>query len=120
MSCGRASAVREFTLSYRRAAILQVSLALVCFVRGRVAAWQLRDAWIPTDAVLVVASIPVTLAFILRTNKRLLDPTLDLESVRVVELLACSNRLHAVWTVLSAAAFALLLRCLAGFQGKTW
>jgi hypothetical protein len=120
MSCGQELTVCEFELSYRRAAIMQVSLAFVGLVLGLVAAWQLRDAWIATGAVVVVPSISFTLAFILRTNKRLLDPTFDLQSIRVVELLACSNRLHAVWTVLSTATFALLLRCLAGFHGKTW
>jgi len=95
---------------------MQVPLALVGLVLGLVAAWQLRDAWVATGAVLLGASVPFTLAFILPTNKQLLDPTLDLQSVRVVELLARSNRLHAVRTVLSAVAFALLLRSLAGLH----
>jgi len=120
MSCGQELAVREFAPSYRRATIMQVSLALVGLVLGLVAAWRLRDAWIATGAVLLGASIPFTLAFILPTNKQLLDPTLHLQSVRVAELLARWNRLHAVRTALSAVAFALLLRCLAGFHGKTW
>jgi len=79
--------VREFAFSYRRAAIIQVSLALVGLVLGLAAAWHLPDAWIATGAVLLVASIPLTLALILRTNKRLLDPLFDLQSVRVAELL---------------------------------
>jgi len=112
--------VREFAPSYRRATIMQVSLALVGLALGLVATWQLRDAWIATGAVLLGASIPFTLVFILPTNKQLLDPKLGLQSVRVAELLAHWNRLHAVRTVLSAAAFALLLRCLVGFHGKTW
>jgi len=98
---------------------MQVSLALVGLVLGLVAAWQQRDAWIATGAVLLGVSIPFTLAFILPTNNQLLDPRLDLQSVRVAELLARWNRLHAVRTVLSAIAFALLLHCLAGFHGKT-
>jgi hypothetical protein len=61
MSCGQELAVREFALSYRRAATMQVSLALVGLVLGLVAAWQLRDAWIATGTVLHVASIPFTL-----------------------------------------------------------
>ena len=118
MSCGQEMAVREFAPSYHRATIMQVSLALVGLVLGLVAAWRLHDAWIATGTVLLGASIPFTLAFILPTNKQLLDPTLDLQSVRVAELLARWNRLHAVRTVLSAVAFALLLRSLAGFHGK--
>src|SRR6516165_4104179 len=120
MSCGQELAVREFAPSYRRATIMQVSLALVGVVLGLVAAWQLRDAWIATGAVFLGASIPFTMVFILPTNKQLLDPTLDLQSVGVGELLARWNRLHAVRTVLSAVAFALLLRSLAAFHGKTW
>src|SRR5215467_2044552 len=95
MSCGQELAVREFAPSYRRATIMQVSLALVGLVLGLVAAWQRRDAWIATGAVFLGASIPFTLAFILRTNKQLLDPTLDLQSVRTAELLGLWNRLHA-------------------------
>jgi hypothetical protein len=60
------------------------------------------------------------IAFILPTNKQSLNWTLLLQSVRVAELLARWNRLHAVRTVFSAVAFALLLRCLAGFHEETW
>ena len=52
MSCGQELAVREFAPSYRRATIMQVSLALVGLALGLVAAWRLRDAWIGTGAVL--------------------------------------------------------------------
>jgi uncharacterized membrane protein len=120
VSCGQELAVREFAPSYRRATMMQVLLALVGLVLGLVAAWQLLDAWIATGAVLLGASVPFTLAFILPTNKQLLDPTLDLQSLRVTELLARWNRLHAVRTVLSTVAFALLLCCLAGLHGRTW
>ena|SRR5215469_9786682 len=51
-SCGQELAVREFAPNYRRATIMQVSLALVGLVLGLVAAWRLRDAWIGTGAVL--------------------------------------------------------------------
>jgi uncharacterized membrane protein len=120
ISCGQELAVREFAPSYRRATIMQVSLALVGLALGLVAGWQLRNAWIATGALLLGSSIPFTLAFILPINNQLLDPTLDLQSLRVAKLLARWNRLHAVRTVLSAVAFALLLRCLAGLHGKIW
>src|SRR5262249_17487213 len=76
MSCGQELAVWEFAPSYRRATIMQVSLALVGLGLGFGATGQLRDAWIATGAVLLGASIPFTLAFILPINKQLLDPTL--------------------------------------------
>src|SRR5215475_9169481 len=47
MSCGQELAVREFAPSYRRATIMQVSLALVGLVLGLVAAWQLHWQSLP-------------------------------------------------------------------------
>jgi hypothetical protein len=120
ISCGQELAVREFAPSYRRATIMQVSLALGGLVLGLAAAWQLRDPRIAAGAVLLGTSIPFTLIFILPTNKQLLDPTLDLQSSRTAELLGRWNRLHGVRTALSAAAFVLLLRCLAGSDRKAW
>src|SRR5262249_34057940 len=69
MSCGQELAVREFAPSYWRATIMQVSLALVGLVLGLLAVWKLHDSWIAIGAVLLGASIPFTLAFILPTNK---------------------------------------------------
>jgi len=123
MSCGQELAVREFAPSYHRATIMQVPLAIGGLVLGLAAAWQLRDAGIAAGAVLLGASVPFTLIAILPTNKQLLDPALDPRSARAANLLRRWNRLHGVRTVLSAAAFGLLLYRLASHpetrQGDT-
>lgn len=109
MSCGQELAVREFVPSYQRATIMQVSLAISGFVLGLGASWQLRDAWVAAGAVVLVASVPFTLIVIFPTNKKLLDPALDPQSTRAVDLLRRWNRLHGIRTTLSAAAFGVLL-----------
>jgi uncharacterized membrane protein len=104
MECGTALAVTEFGPSYRRATIMQASLAAIAFLSGT-GAWleDLRTMWL-AGAVLIVAVIPFTLIVILPTNKKLLDPALDRGSDLARQLLTRWGRLHAVRTVLSLMA----------------
>jgi len=95
--------------SYQRATILQVSLATGGLALGLAAAWQLHDPWVAVGAVLLGASIPFTLIVVFPTNKQLLDPTLDSRSPQATSLLRLWNRLHAIWSLLSATAFGVLL-----------
>jgi hypothetical protein len=110
MECGTALAATEFGPSYRRATVMQVSLAIVGF-GAAVASWALTSnyAWL-LGGILIVAVIPFTLTVILPTNKKLLDPALDRNSEGARQLLILWGRLHAVRTLLSLAAFVVLLR----------
>jgi uncharacterized membrane protein len=108
LQCGIAAAVTEFGPSYRRAAVLQASLAAVGGLAG-VAAWSRGHGPATLIAgLLLVAIIAFTLIVILPTNKRLLDPTLDPGSAEAATLLARWGHLHAVRTVAGAVAFLLL------------
>jgi Anthrone oxygenase len=109
VSCGTDLAVREFAPSYKRGAIMQASLALVGCVTGVIGGWQLNDTASILAALLLGAVVPFTLIVILPTNKRLLDPALDAHGVEVSHLLNRWARLHAVRSVLSAAAFLILV-----------
>jgi hypothetical protein len=120
MSCGQELALREFAPSYRRATIMQVSLAASGFVLGLAGAWRLHDPWTVAGALLIMASVPFTLIVIFPTNKRLLDPALDPRSAPTGDLLRRWNRLHAVRTALSAGAFGLLLFRVAASLGRAW
>ncbi len=107
MECGVEIATAEFPPSYRRGAIMQVTLAAVCLLSS-VAAWLAGATfWWVVAGVLQVSVIPFTLIVILPTNKQLLSPTLDRRSVQTGQLLTRWGRLHAVRSALSA--FALLL-----------
>ena len=109
VSCGTELAVREFGPSYRRAAVMQGGLAVSGCLVGLLGAWRMGDVMVATAAALLGLVVPVTLLFIYPTNKQLLDPGLDRGSSRAAALLARWNRLHAIRSVLSGLAFALLL-----------
>jgi uncharacterized membrane protein len=109
VSCGPELAIREFRPSYRRAAVMQGALAIVGCAAGALAAWQLRDPAMLAAAVLLGLVVPFTLIVIFPTNARLLDPALDPSTAEAARLLARWARLHAVRSVLSAAAFFLFL-----------
>jgi hypothetical protein len=105
LSCGPELAVREFAPSYKRATIMQASLAVVGGLAGLIAAWQHSDLGLLYGSVFLLAVAPFTLVVIFPTNKRLLDPALDSRSDEAIALLTRWGRLHAVRSLLSLGAF---------------
>jgi hypothetical protein len=112
MECGTQLAATVFGPSYRRAAMMQVILALSATVGGG-GAWYLGApvAWL-VGAVVIFAVVPFTLIAILPTNKKLLDPALDRGSPEGHRLLMNWGRLHAVRSVLSLLASVIFLSSL--------
>jgi Domain of unknown function (DUF1772) len=109
MQCGTAVAIAEFCPSYRRATVMQVSLAVVSFLAS-VGAWITASDFIwALGGILIIAVIPFTLIFILPTNKKLLDPSLDSNSEFASHLLRRWGKLHAVRAALSSAALLVFL-----------
>ena len=112
VACGAEIALAEFAPSYRRATVMQASLAGVSCIAG-IAAWlSLDHVALLVGGILMGAVIPFTLLVILPTNKQLLDPALDRASPRVSALLNRWQWLHAVRTALSLVAFVLLVWCM--------
>ncbi|PYV98932.1 MAG: DUF1772 domain-containing protein [Acidobacteria bacterium] len=115
MECGVEVAATEFSPSYRRATVMQATLAAVGLVSS-IAAWLAGAAfWWLVAGALLGSVIPFTLFVILPINKLLLSPTLDKQSVEAERLLARWARLHAVRSVLSGLALLLFL-CLTIFK----
>ncbi len=109
MECGPEVAATEFLPSYRRAARMQASLAILGFVLS-VAAWLAgASGWLAIGGILLGVVVPFTLLVILPVNKRLLDPMLDKRSAEAALLLARWGRLHAVRTVLGVLALLVIL-----------
>ena len=77
MQCGTETAAAVFGPSYRRATVMQVTLAMVATISS-IVSWWLDDSilW-AVGALLIFAVIPFTLIVILPTNKELLAPSLD-------------------------------------------
>jgi uncharacterized membrane protein len=105
VECGVELALREFAPSYRRATVLQVTLAATGFLSA-IAAWFMGASlwWLVGGSVLFLV-IPFTLVVIFPTNKKLLDASLDRSSESASDLLRKWARLHAVRSVLSLTAF---------------
>jgi uncharacterized membrane protein len=113
LECGTALAATVFGPSYRRAAVMQASLAALGFLAA-VTGWVQHGALpVLVGGVLLGLVIPFTLIVIAPTNKRILDPTLDRDSAEAAALLARWGQLHAVRSVASGLAFVLLAWVLA-------
>lgn len=112
LACGTELAARQFAPSYKRATVMQVSLALVATLAG-LGNWLIGAdaAWL-AGALLIFAVIPFTLIVILPTNTKLLDPGRDKASDETRRLLETWGRLHAVRSLLSFAATLTYLRAL--------
>ena len=113
LACGNELALKEFGPSYRRATMMQATLAIVGCAAGLWAAWSLQDPLATVAAVCLGAVVPFTLIVILPTNRRLLDPSLDPRSPDATGLLVRWGRLHAIRSASSALAFGLFLLQLA-------
>ncbi len=113
MECGTELAATEFAPGYRRAKVLQVSLALIGALCGTLAWFWDRSLSSLIAAGLLLSVILFTLIFMLPANKQLLDPSLDRRSEKAHLLLTRWGRLHAVRTVVSLAALVLFLMALA-------
>ena len=109
MSCGTDVAVTEFRPSYRRATVMQASLAAFGTLNA-VIAWFLGGglSWL-IGGILLGSVIPYTLIVIFPTNKKLLDPSLDKNSDFAHQLLTRWGRQHAVRSILSFAALTIFL-----------
>jgi hypothetical protein len=104
LSCGTEIAAREWAPSYKRATVMQASLAILA-AAGGVGRW-LEGAgalWL-IGAAVIVAVVPFTLAVIRPTNQKLLEPGRDLKSVETRRLLEVWGRLHAVRSALGVVA----------------
>jgi hypothetical protein len=101
---GTALAVAEFRPSYRRGAVMRASLAALAAVAG-IGDWARGHGARPLPAGLVmVFRIAFTLGVILPTNKRLMDPALDVSGAEAAALLVRWGRLHAVRTAAGLVA----------------
>jgi Anthrone oxygenase len=107
--CGPEIAAAEFAPSYRRAAVMQVFLAVTATLAGT-ARWVQGGAtiWLAA-ALLIFAVIPFTLIAIRPINNRLLDPRRDRGSAETMALLETWGRLHAIRSALSLVAAVLFI-----------
>jgi uncharacterized membrane protein len=109
LECGTQLAATQFGPSYRRASVMQASLAAIGLITAVVAWVRGNDLLVLIGGLILGAVIPLTLLLIRPVNTRLLDPRLDRSSPEAALLLARWGRLHALRSAAGAVAFVLLL-----------
>jgi len=109
MGCDTKTAVTVWAPSYKRAYVMQASLAVVGFISG-LTVWFLNGGilWL-LGATFIGAVIPYTFIVIMPTNQKLLAPERDLSSIETRELLVRWGKLHAVRSVLSFIALVIYI-----------
>ncbi len=109
MQCGTTIALTQFAPTYKRATIMQASLAALGTLAAMAAWLQGAPATWLIGGLLLGTVIPFTLIVIVPTNNRLLDPSLDKYSALALQLLHRWAKLHAVRSALSLASFLVFL-----------
>jgi hypothetical protein len=109
MTIDTRSAAVQWAPSYQRATWMQAPLAIVSFLAG-VGAWLLGGGvlWL-VAALFIGAVVPFTFIVIMPTNRQLLAPGREPDTLETRELLDRWGRLHAIRSVLSGIATLLML-----------
>jgi hypothetical protein len=109
VQCGTALALAQFAPSYKRATLLQATLAAIGFLAALGAFLLAAGTQWLIGGILLGLVIPFTLIVILPTNRRLLSPALAKESPEARQLLDRWGKLHAVRSILSFISFLVFL-----------
>jgi hypothetical protein len=99
----------EWKPAYKRGFAMQASLAIIGFLLGAIAARAGMDWLWLTGALLLLANWPFTLVVMLPTNKLLMEIEPQNAGRGSRELIEKWGRLHAVRSMLGAAATVLFL-----------
>jgi hypothetical protein len=102
------AALAQWRPSYKRAAVMQVVLALGGVVSAIVAYAAGRGIWALTGGLVLALVVPFTLLVIMGTNKQLLDSRRDGNTPGTRHLLEGWGKLHWVRTIISLIALAIL------------
>jgi uncharacterized membrane protein len=109
MSCGTEVAIAEWIPSYKRATIMQASLAVIGTICAISAWFKGANNWWLIGGVLFGLVIPYTFLIIMPINKKLLSPTLERTSLEANNYLTKWNKLHAIRSLLSSIALIIFL-----------
>jgi len=109
LEAGAAVGGRFFPPMYKRAAPLQIALALAGFLAGIVVWYQSSDNLWLLGSLLLISVVPITLVAIKPVNDILLAPGHDPDSAETRELLERWGPKHWLRTGVSGASFILYL-----------
>jgi len=104
LECGTELAASVFGPSYRRAARLQATLAIMATFFGAILAVTSNNPLWYFGAALIFSVVPFTFIVIMPTNLKLLAPTRDRSAEETEALLNKWGALHAVRSLVSCIA----------------
>ncbi|MDD2903427.1 MAG: DUF1772 domain-containing protein [Syntrophales bacterium] len=102
-------AVREFIASYRRAAVMQPSLAFLAFLAGGLAWWSGSSSWWLLGAAAMGSLFPLTIILMLPINRQLHDLSLEKDAARTMTLLELWGKWHRLRCLIGLGSFILFL-----------
>ena len=106
LGLGTAALLEEWKPAYKRGLVMQVSLAIVSCILG-VAAFVMSGNWRwIVGAILILANWPYTMFIVMPTNRELMATPPEEANDRTRGLIEQWGRLHAVRSLLGAAAAA--------------
>ena len=121
MMSGVEAALRQWAPSYKRAAVMQASLAVLGSAAALVEWMRGGSQAFLAGALLLFAVVPITLIVIRPTNDRLLrlhdqlrGGAVPLAMEEAKRLLRRWNALHAIRSILGLASFVVMLAALSG------
>ncbi len=109
LEAGAAVGGRFFPPMYKRAAPLQIALAVVGFVSGMVAWWVGLGALWLVGSIFLISVVPITLVVIKPINDVLLSSENDPDSQETQTLLVRWGPKHWIRTIVSGVGFVLYL-----------
>jgi len=112
MQCGTATALTVWGPSYRRATVMQATLAVAGCIAGMVSGLHEGSLLWMCAALLLGAVVPFTLIVIMPVTKKLSAPALDPAAPEADALLERWGRLHHVRSLLGLASALLFLMLL--------
>ena len=98
------SLLAEWKPAYKRGTVMQAPLAVVGFVLGLAAWWQMGHVGWAIGALLMIANWPVTFLLIMPTNNRLMTTEISAAGPESRAMIERWGKLHAVRTALGLAA----------------
>lgn len=115
MSLSLGAALAEFRPSYRRAAVMQVILAIGGAVAAVGAYFLGRGISTLVAGIVLATVVPFTLIVVMPVNRQLLDETRTAQTLDTDVLLKKWGRLHNVRTIASLLALVILAANILGY-----
>lgn len=109
LALGEQQLLVQWKRAYKRGFVMQASIAIISAVLGMIALWRTGDLRWSFGAALIIANWPYTLIAMMPTNNRLDATPPELADAQTRALIAKWGGLHAVRTILGAAATAAFL-----------